>query len=68
MSVLAMAGALDIDEVAEEIENEGTLEQLREAGCPYGQGFLVARPLPINEIETLMMRERYRDTEAAELT
>ncbi len=68
MSVLAMAGALDIDVVAEGIENEGTLEQLREAGCRYGQGFLVARPLPVNEIETLMMKERYRNADVAELT
>ncbi len=68
MSVLAMAGALNINVVAEGIENEGTLAQLREARCQYGQGFLVSRPLPTDEIEALMKTPHRRESRAAETT
>lgn len=68
MSVLAMAGALDIDVIAEGIENDEALERLQEAGCRYGQGFLLATPLSVRQIETLLVRERYRDADLAVLT
>lgn len=55
MSVLAMAGTLDIDVVAEGIENQSTLEVLRGTSCRYGQGFQLARPMKATDIERLLV-------------
>ncbi|MGQ7846539.1 putative bifunctional diguanylate cyclase/phosphodiesterase [Granulosicoccus sp. 3-233] len=68
MSVLALAGTLNIDVVAEGIENEGTLVQLREASCQYGQGFLVARPMMVDEVEALMRVEDCQEAGIVELS
>ena len=59
MSVLAMAGTLNIDVVAEGIENITTLGKLREAKCKYGQGYLVSKPLSAKALEPMLVRKRY---------
>lgn len=56
MSVLAMAGTLNIAVVAEGIENRGILKQLRDAQCQFGQGFLISRPLSAEKLEPLLVR------------
>jgi EAL domain-containing protein (putative c-di-GMP-specific phosphodiesterase class I) len=43
--------------LAEGIETAGELAFLQEAGCPSGQGFLFARPVPAEEIPDLVTRE-----------
>jgi EAL domain-containing protein (putative c-di-GMP-specific phosphodiesterase class I) len=35
--------------VAEGIEGWQQLEKLRQLGCPYAQGFLLARPVPYEQ-------------------
>jgi EAL domain-containing protein (putative c-di-GMP-specific phosphodiesterase class I) len=35
--------------IAEGIEDESTLEVLRELGVDYGQGFVLHRPAPLSE-------------------
>ena len=40
--------------MAEGIETNEQVADLRELGCPLGQGFLFARPLPPEEIDTLL--------------
>ena len=37
---------LDLETIAEGIETEEQAELLREYGCPYGQGYQLARPAP----------------------
>jgi PAS domain S-box-containing protein len=49
-SVLALARELDLTVIAEGIETESQLHQLRLLGCEFGQGFLVARPMPADEL------------------
>lgn len=44
-SVLSMAEQLNLRVVAEGIETEAQLSQLRDLGCEVGQGFLFSRPL-----------------------
>ncbi|MCG6940858.1 MAG: EAL domain-containing protein [Thiohalocapsa sp.] len=44
-AVLAMARALGITVVAEGIDSATQLDFLRGAGCDYGQGFLLGRPM-----------------------
>ena len=50
-AIIAMAGTLDLDVVAEGVEEEAQLRRLRELGCRYAQGFLLARPMPAAGLE-----------------
>lgn len=50
-SVVALGRRLDLDVVAEGIEDAGQLLALEAVGCPYGQGFLLGRPGPLEDIE-----------------
>jgi diguanylate cyclase (GGDEF)-like protein/PAS domain S-box-containing protein len=45
-AVLAIAAALDLDVIAEGVEEEWQLDFLRERGCGLAQGFLFSRPVP----------------------
>lgn len=38
--------------IAEGIETAGELQTVRELGIPYGQGYLIARPAPIEQLPT----------------
>jgi EAL domain-containing protein (putative c-di-GMP-specific phosphodiesterase class I) len=53
-SVLALAGVLGIETVAEGIESTDQLEFVRDRGCTAAQGFLLARPAVGEEIEHLL--------------
>jgi EAL domain-containing protein (putative c-di-GMP-specific phosphodiesterase class I) len=48
-AIIAMAKHLNIEVVAEGIEGWQQLEKLRQLGCPYAQGFLLARPAPFEQ-------------------
>jgi diguanylate cyclase (GGDEF)-like protein len=50
-AIIAMARTLGLDVVAEGVEADGQLRRLRELGCAHAQGFLLARPLPIAQLE-----------------
>ncbi|MBZ9558896.1 MULTISPECIES: GGDEF domain-containing phosphodiesterase [Modicisalibacter] len=50
-AVLAMARGLNLDVVAEGVETIAQRDFLLEYGCPYTQGFLFARPEPVEAIE-----------------
>ena len=45
-AIIALAGALGMQVIAEGIETEAQHAALLELGCEYGQGFLYARPQP----------------------
>jgi diguanylate cyclase (GGDEF)-like protein len=53
-AIIRMARSLSIDTVAEGIEHPEQLERLRELGCGSGQGFLLARPVPADDIKALL--------------
>jgi len=52
-ALLSFARKMHTQVIAEGIENEQELETLRSLRVPFGQGFLLARPMPIGEIENV---------------
>ncbi len=46
-AIQALATALDLQLIAEGIENETQRELIAQIGCPYGQGYLFGRPQPL---------------------
>ena len=48
-TAIELGKALDVRVIAEGIETRAQLDTLRELGCPLGQGFLFARPLPLDQ-------------------
>jgi len=60
-SVVAMARSLKIKTVAEGVETLDTVEFLKIIGCNMIQGYIYARPMPIDEFEKLMDCEHISD-------
>jgi diguanylate cyclase (GGDEF)-like protein len=53
-AILKLARTLDLETVAEGIEQPGQVTQLRELHCEMGQGFHFARPLGVDGIDALL--------------
>ncbi|MGH3246914.1 MAG: putative bifunctional diguanylate cyclase/phosphodiesterase [Trebonia sp.] len=53
-TIVQVSRDLGMQVVAEGIEQPRQLAELREMGCGYGQGFLVARPMAAPAVETLI--------------
>jgi diguanylate cyclase (GGDEF)-like protein/PAS domain S-box-containing protein len=51
--IVQIAKTLNLDVVAEGIETEVQRDLLSTMGCHYGQGFLLAMPMPVTEAEEL---------------
>uniref|UniRef100_E6QRV0 Cyclic di-GMP phosphodiesterase Gmr n=1 Tax=mine drainage metagenome TaxID=410659 RepID=E6QRV0_9ZZZZ len=48
-AMIAMAHKLGMKVIAEGVETSAQRDLLAAAGCDYGQGYLFARPMPVNE-------------------
>ncbi|WP_354697586.1 hypothetical protein DSM112329_03221 [Paraconexibacter sp. AEG42_29] len=55
-AVVALAGALNLQAVAEGVETESQREQLVGLGCPLAQGFLLGRPGPAHTVRGQLQR------------
>jgi diguanylate cyclase (GGDEF)-like protein/PAS domain S-box-containing protein len=55
-AVIGMARALSLDAIAEGVESEAQLSELRRLGCDYAQGHLFSRPLAPEKV-TALLRE-----------
>ncbi len=53
-SLVSLGDAMNLSVIAEGIENEDQLKLLRLVQCEYVQGFLISRPVPAAEIDTLL--------------
>jgi EAL domain-containing protein (putative c-di-GMP-specific phosphodiesterase class I) len=49
-AIVAMARSLDVDVVAEGVETDEQLAELKRLGCRRGQGYLLARPMPADAV------------------
>jgi diguanylate cyclase (GGDEF)-like protein/PAS domain S-box-containing protein len=60
-AIIGMARALSLDVIAEGVENEAQLSELRRLGCDYAQGHLFSRALPPEKVSGLLSEgfERY---------
>lgn len=58
-SIIAMAKGLDRYLIAEGIENENDVAELRQLGCEFGQGYYFSEPVNANEAQQ-MLSEEYR--------
>ena len=55
-SIVAMASKLDIAVVAEGIETNDESRFMQDSGCGYGQGYLFKKPIPADEMTSLLNR------------
>ena len=53
-ALLTIGRTLGLSVIAEGVETEEQLEYVRGTGCHRAQGFLLARPMPIDEAEAMM--------------
>jgi len=64
-TIITLARSLEMDVVAEGVETEGQLEQLRTLDCDFGQGFLFSRPVDIEGATQLLAEVDFYDFSAA---
>ena len=55
-AIVAMAKSLGVDVVAEGVETEEQLEELKRLGCTRAQGFLLARPMTAAGVARILAR------------
>ena len=67
MSVLALARTMNLSVVAEGIENQSTLDALKQGRCDYAQGFMYCKPGSPEALELVLIRDTLRRQEPLEL-
>ncbi len=55
---MQLGKALDIETLAEGIEDQAQLETLQREHCDHGQGFLFSRPLDVDAVERFLAAAR----------
>ena len=54
-AIVSMAKEMDMEIVAEGVENEVQLNYIRNIGCPVVQGYFFARPMPVEQAKDLAL-------------
>ena len=57
-SIISLAHNLKLNVIAEGLETESQMDILREQGCNEMQGYYFCKPLPSDQIETLLFNEQ----------
>jgi EAL domain-containing protein (putative c-di-GMP-specific phosphodiesterase class I) len=65
-SILGMCHNLGLPVVGEGVETQQQLTMLRQHGCTEIQGYLMARPMPMDEAEQFLRKQRDRRETTAE--
>jgi EAL domain-containing protein (putative c-di-GMP-specific phosphodiesterase class I) len=58
-TIISLAKNLKMKVIAEGIETESQLALLRNLGCDYGQGYLLAKPMPCGDMEKLLYQKQF---------
>jgi EAL domain-containing protein (putative c-di-GMP-specific phosphodiesterase class I) len=61
-AILHLAQELALEVVAEGIETNTQLAALQGAGCPYGQGYLFAKPMDLETLNDWLVERRMRSS------
>ena len=56
-AILELARTLEVETIAEGVENEGQLSALTELGCTYVQGYLHSPPIPATQTHNYLARQ-----------
>ena len=56
-AIVSMAEALDLSVIAEGVESREQLAVLKELGCRWAQGYHLASPVPVGELQALVPDE-----------
>lgn len=59
--VVSLSKDIDVDVVAEGIENTLQLKHLKDLGVKYGQGYLFSKPVPMKSFISLMHQQKQSD-------
>lgn len=59
-STVQLAHELEMEVVAEGVEDEACLAFLRDAGCDYAQGYLIGKPITAGELQARLLAEERR--------
>ncbi len=57
-SSMGMAQKLSLSTVAEGVENEAELAMMRDMGCGSIQGYLIAQPMPVDDLICWLQQRR----------
>lgn len=57
-AIVAMARSLGLDTVAEGVDSDAQLQFVRDAGCNFGQGYGIAKPMSAEDAEILLAEDK----------
>ena len=57
-AILRLGSTMGLETVAEGIELEQQRDRLRALKCRYGQGFFYSRPVPAEELDSMLLSAR----------
>jgi diguanylate cyclase (GGDEF)-like protein/PAS domain S-box-containing protein len=57
-AIISLANSLHVDVIAEGVEMEHQLSNIRKLDCGFCQGFLLARPMAVNDIDAWIQQQK----------
>jgi len=67
-AIATLAHSLNMQVVAEGVENEQQMEYLRSQGCQQVQGYLIGKPMPIQQLKEMMAKNAAIELDRSPIT